>query len=496
MNTTRRIARNTAILTIAEVVTAVINLFFTMYVARYLGAEGFGLLSFALAFTAIFGVFTDIGLNQLTTREVARDKTLALKYLGNITSLKVILNVATFGLIALTVNLLGYPAQTKNVVYLSSLFLVANAFCVMFYSIFQAYEKMEFVTFGRVLNAVLLMAGALFAVVQHLSVISFALIYFLSSAVTLLCNVGFSIWKFAKPHFDVDLSFWGKTLKQAWPFGLSGVFSGIYFWIGSVMLASKGNDVVGWYNVAYRLVFALSVVPSVYFTAAFPVMSRFYITSRESLKIINEKSIKYMLMLAVPIAIGTTLLADKIILLVFDKGYSNSVFALQILVWAVAFVFLSSGFARLFESLNKQLMVTVVAASCSILNVALNLVLIPMYSYKGAGIATLATEFTAMAFLFFWSYRIGYGISAKRVLDIVARTFVAGAAMGLFVFYLRNLTLWVLIPAAALLYFAVLLIIKGMDKEDRQLLQQMIGRKPSGVPAINANIKSKESNFE
>ena len=48
-----------------------------MYTARYLGAEGFGILSFALAFTGIFGVFADLGLRQLTVRAVARDKTQA-----------------------------------------------------------------------------------------------------------------------------------------------------------------------------------------------------------------------------------------------------------------------------------------------------------------------------------------------------------------------------------------------------------------------------------
>ena len=88
-----------------------------MYTARYLGAAGFGILSFALAFTGIFGVFSDLGLGTLTVREVARDKSLASKYLRNIAVMKIILVVITFGLIALTINLLGYPEQTIKVVY-------------------------------------------------------------------------------------------------------------------------------------------------------------------------------------------------------------------------------------------------------------------------------------------------------------------------------------------------------------------------------------------
>jgi len=76
MNTVQRIAKNTGVLLASQVVSYAIGFFFVMYTARYLGAEGFGVLSFALAFTGIFGVFADLGLRQLTVREVARGESL------------------------------------------------------------------------------------------------------------------------------------------------------------------------------------------------------------------------------------------------------------------------------------------------------------------------------------------------------------------------------------------------------------------------------------
>ena len=76
MNTVQRIAKNTGVLLASQIVSYVLGFFFIMYTARYLGAEGFGTLSFALAFTGIFGVFADLGLSTLTVREVARDKSL------------------------------------------------------------------------------------------------------------------------------------------------------------------------------------------------------------------------------------------------------------------------------------------------------------------------------------------------------------------------------------------------------------------------------------
>jgi O-antigen/teichoic acid export membrane protein len=56
MNTVQRIAKNTAVLLLSQIASYILGFFFIMYTARYLGAEGFGILSFALAFTGIFGV--------------------------------------------------------------------------------------------------------------------------------------------------------------------------------------------------------------------------------------------------------------------------------------------------------------------------------------------------------------------------------------------------------------------------------------------------------
>jgi O-antigen/teichoic acid export membrane protein len=490
MNTVQRIAKNTAAFIIANIAPNIINFFFITYVARYLGAEGFGILAFALAFTAIFGVFADIGLSTLTIREVARDKSLAPKYLRNIAILKVILVIATFGLISLTINLLGHPGQTIMVVYLIALSVLLDAFSQMFYSIFQAYERMEFYTAGWILRSALLLAGALFAISRGLDVTAFALLYLIASLATLAYNSILSIWKFAKPKVEIDFGFWKQTLKQAWPFGLVVTFVNIYYWVDSVMLSlMKGDEVVGWYNVAYRLVLVLAFIPGAYFSSVFPVMSRFYVSSKGSLKFTYEKSVKYMAILAVPIGVGTTLLAERVIISIFGAEYSHSIIALQILIWSMVFIWVSGVFAQLFNSLNRQTIVAKVTGSCALLNVILNLILIPRYSHIGASTARVATEFTALALVFLWSLRIGYGLSSKKLIDIMAKVVIASAIMGTFIFYLQNLTLWGLVPLSTLLYFIVLYIIRGIDREDRLLLQQLIGRQQAVLKGISTDDK-------
>ena len=449
-----------------------------MYTARYLGAEGFGILSFALAFTGIFGVFSDLGLSTLTVREVARDKSLAGKYLGNIAVMKIILVVITFGLIALTINLLGYPEQTIKVVYLVALSVIFGAFSGMFNSTFQAYEKMEYQSIGHILSSILMLAGALFAISEGFSVVGFASIYFIVSAVVLMCSFVVCVWKFVLPKIEVDWSFWKPTIKQALPFGLSGIFITIYYWIDSVMLSlMQGNEVVGWYSSAYRLIAILIFIPSIINITVFPSMSRFHISSESSLRLMCEKYLKFMLVIGIPIGVGTTLLADRIILLIFGIGYIQSIIALQILIWATVFTFANAAFVRLFQSIDKQVFVTKITGISMVVNIILNLLLIPKFSYIGASVATVITEFTVVTLVFVFAYKIGYGIRSKQLGEIVSKVIITSLIMGIFIWYFMSLNLLMLVPLATLLYFGMLYMIRGIDKDDIQLLTEIKGGK-------------------
>ncbi|MGB2842086.1 MAG: hypothetical protein WBC40_06370 [Halobacteriota archaeon] len=89
----------------------------------------------------------------------------------------------------------------------------------MFNSVFQAFEKMEYVSVGRILSSALMLGGALFAISHGFSVVGFASIYFIVSAVGLGYSFVVCAWKFAKPKVEVDWSFWKPTMKEALPFG-------------------------------------------------------------------------------------------------------------------------------------------------------------------------------------------------------------------------------------------------------------------------------------
>ena len=479
MTTIQRIAKNTGVMFSAQIMSSIIGFFFIMYTARYLGADGFGILSFALAFTGIFGVFADIGLHPVTVREVARDKSLAGKYLGNIGVIKIILVIITFGLIALTINLLGYPRQTIKVVYLIALSVMFISFTGMFNSIFQAFEKMEYVSVGRILNSIFLLSGALFAINQGFSVVGFASLYFFVSAIVFGYSTLVCVWKFVLPKVEVDWKFWKPTLKEAYPFLLASIFSIIAFKIDIIMLSMmKGDVVVGWYSAAYKLIEVSMFIPAAFVGSIYPVLSNFHISSQESLKLTYQKSFKYLSIVGLPIAVGTTILADKIILIIYQSEFAQSIIALQILIWVIPIIFLTYLFGTMLSSINKQIISMKIIFIATIANIGLNLLLIPRYSYVGASMATVITELIPLILCFYFISKFIYKIQIHKVF---AKPIIASITMGSFILFFNNMNLFLLICISTILYFGILILLRTFSKEEFNLFKEVLNIKHTGV---------------
>ncbi|MGZ4928654.1 MAG: flippase [Halobacteriota archaeon] len=475
MDTAKTVGKNTLVLFVSQIASMGLGFFYLIFSARYLGPELFGLLTFGLAFTGIFGLLLDLGLNSLATREIARDKSRANRYLSNITFIKIFLGIITFGLIAVFVYSLGYSAETIAVIYLLTFSTVFTAFTASYYAIFQSFEKMEFQSVGAILGSVLLLTGAIILITQGAGVVAFAAIYLVSSAIVLGYSFFICARKFHLFKVEIDWGFWRPMIKEALPFGLSGVFVTIYFWIDSLMLSLiQGNQAVGWYNAGYRLVFSLLFIPAVFNAAVFPAMSRFHISSQNSLQLMWKKYLRFMLILGIPIGVGTTLLAGRIVLLIFGEGYAPSVVVLQLLIWSMVFIFANAPFFRLFESTNKQLVVTKITGLMVIVNVAINLILIPRFSYVGASIATLITEFVVVTLAFVLAERNRYVIKKAELTKILLKVVSASAIMGLFVAYFQTSNLLLLVISAGLLYFGMLYIVKGIEKEDIMLMKSIL----------------------
>ena len=167
MNTVQRIVKNTGVLFAAQIIAYLLAFVYMVDIARYLGPESFGIFSFATAVVLIFGIFADLGLSTLITRELSRDKSLEKIYIGNFIPIKVILSIIIYSILVLFGNLMGYPQVTLNVLYIFGLFMITNGFSQLFLGVFQAHEKMEYQSISLLINNSIIFLGVFFTFYFH-----------------------------------------------------------------------------------------------------------------------------------------------------------------------------------------------------------------------------------------------------------------------------------------------------------------------------------------
>ena len=487
MSAVRKVAKNTTVLLISQIISYILAFFYTIYTARYLGASGFGTISFALALGAILSIFTELGLSTLTVREVSRDKSLANKYIGNTIALKIILSSITLVSMVLVVTLLHYPPQIASVIYLITISFVVGAFTAIFYSVFQAYEKMEYQSIGQIINSIIMFTGILLIIKYQLSIVNFGWIYLIASVISLIYGIIICMWKFVLPRIEVDLNLWKFVLSkveidlnlwkfliiEAIPLTISSVFLLIAFRVDTILLQIiNGNVAVGLYNAAYSLMTALMFVPLVYVSAIFPMLSRLNVSSKELLKISYERSVKYLVILGLPIAVGTTLLANPIILIIYKSGFSQSIVALQILIWSIPIIFINYILGTAINSINKQRDTVKTTFVAMLLNIVLNLLLLPKYGLIAACFITVLTELTCFMFWFHIMNVHGYKIP---ILKILQKPALASLIMGL-VIILVNANIILVILLSTITYFGVLYILKTFSEDDITLFKKIVGR--------------------
>ena len=202
-------------------------------------------------------------------------------------------------------------------------------------------------------------------------------------------------------------------------------------------------------------------------------MPGYFISSKDSLKIIYEKSFKYLFILGLPITIGTTLLADRLIHLFYGEQFNNSVIILQILAWDILLIFLYWSLTVTLVSINKQNKVIIIAFLTAIINITLNIALIPSFSYIGAAIATIISEIFLISSYLYFNSRYIYSIKIHK---IIPKPIIACTLMGIFIYQFNNINLFVLIMLAIILYFTSLFLLKGFSNDDIQVLKKLLKR--------------------
>ncbi len=472
MNTAQRIIKNTVSLLTGSVIAGFLHFIVIVYLARVLGPGGFGEISFAMAIVIYFTLIADLGLPLLGTREVAREKDKIKDYLGSILTLRLLLALIGFGLLVLMTFFLNKPVEIRYLIILYGLGLIPSALLLDW--AFQGMEKMEYIGLGRILSGVVylgLVLGFVKTPNQLLLIPCFQVAGNLLAAGLL---ISIFVKNFGLPKFRVNFVLWKKLIHQALPIGLSLVMVQIIYYADTVMLGfMRSSEEVGYYNAAYKIIFVFILILGAYYNAVFPVISNYFKTSLHLLKKLQSYTIKLMVTVVVPLAVGGTILAKPVMNFLYGAEYASGAIALQILIWALVLICINSVYAWglwACDGQNKYLRVVTVQA---VSNVVLNFILIPFFGLIGASVATVMAELIGVPFY----YKEFNKIVQVPFYNYIVKSLLASGAMALFLYGGLNwldLSVFLLTLGGVLIYFAFLYLMRGITKEEVRLIQSVI----------------------
>ncbi len=484
MTTIRRIAKNVVFLFFGDAASAALGILLVVFLARYLGAAEYGKYAFAVAFTSLFLILADLGLSSLSIREIARDVSKSSEYLTTVSIVKMALSAAMMGLIAMVINILDYPGDTVMVVYIIGLMHVFNSFSVFLRSIFRAFEKMEYDAATRIAERLLVVGSAIAVLVLGYDLRAVVIVMLMAQSLAFLFTLIVCIARFTRPQLHFDLKLARSMVITALPIAIASVFGTLIFQVDTVMLSMmKGDATVGWYNAASRPVMGILFLPGIYVGATLPVISRYFVTDKNKLAIAYRKSIKMLATLAIPFAVGTTLVADRVIMLLYGQEFNNSIIVLQILSWAGAALFLSVFLNHTLVSIDKQGMQMRIAGACVILNIILNFSLIPAFSYIGAGIASVISQLAILVGTYLYLQK---HLHRVNLITILVKPLAASIIMGAFVYLMgifladTIVNLVAIILGAGIIYILLVYLLKAFDRQELQELGSIFSRRIFG----------------
>lgn len=447
------------------------NALIGILLARYLGVEQFGQYATVIAFVNLFMVFNDLGVSRYSLLAGSRDKQQLGALLGNGLIVETIVSVILYVVMAVIINTLGYSAiiiQLFVILAIAELFFESRK---IYQSTLQSLTKFSLISWQQIIYSMLFFLLVLGAVLYKPEV---KLIAYIQLAVSVLMFFIYLIFvfRYIRPVFRLDKI--PGLIKNSWIFCISSVFFVVYFQIDAVMLSVMKTDVeVGLYSAVYRLTLAVFMIPQIVFQVALPYIYQFSLENKEKFSRITHTIQKYLLAVAVPITIFFGLGAEPIIRLVFGKEYLPATIVMEIMCFVILIRFFTYSSAESITAINKQKIRAIIEGITAVLNVGLNLVLIPKYSYNGSAIATLISEFVLGVLFYVYIeryFRQGIAQSIKYFIP----TLSSGALTGLLFFFLVNrINIIIVVAISFIFYIIILYFFKFLTAYDIKLIKEI-----------------------
>jgi O-antigen/teichoic acid export membrane protein len=450
----QRIARNALARLIGEVIGKAASLVFFVTMARELGREGFGAFMFALGLTGALVLCAGFGTDELTAREVARDRSRAGRFLADVISLKVVTCTALMAGAVAVVSLGNFSPDTVPAVALVGAGVAIEAISRTWYSVFQAHERLDLVSLSVILQRtstavvgiVLLMLGA--GVVIAAAVFAVGALLGLAMALFSGRRLGLTADR-ADPHR------WRGLLRAGLPIGVAGLLFVLLLRLDVTLLSFlSGEAEVGDYAAAYRLVESTQFLAWAISAAMLPWLARARHADTVDNELVRgyELGLKAMNAVLLPIGLAFMLFAAPLVDLLYGQEFRGAVLPLQLLGLTSGLYGIQNFASTTFIARDSAGTFARLVSIVVVLNLAGNLFAIPRYGAGGAAATALASGVILAG--------MSLVLARRRIGDVrYVRVFLGpgtGALAMVLCVVLAGNSLLVALPLACLAYAATL----------------------------------------
>jgi O-antigen/teichoic acid export membrane protein len=489
----RRVIKNSATPLFAQLTGKVIDFAYAIFVLRLLGPDGNGQYTFAVTTWLLFATLSDFGLEGLVTREIARARQQpdADRVINRLFVTKFFLRLG-FSVAALPLSLVwiagfglsgNLTAGTAWAIILLMIGFWPSALAGSITTIFRGYEKFEYLAAGQLLASIIKVPLGLAALLAGWGVVGLAaasvVVNFIQVAVLeSLQNKQVFKPKLSLKYYDSALA---KTLLAgAFPLMLNGLIINILFKSDGIFLAAlRGDTELGLYNSAYKFIDALLIIPSTLTIALFPLFSVYGADKKENLLRVYREGLRLLLVIALPISAGTLFVAYDLISFLGGPAYlPGGAIALQILIWFLPFSYINGLTQYVLIAIDKQRSITWAVVAAAVVNIALNLVLIPFFGYKASSAITIVTELVLLG-PFSWIMWRALGKGSVPLIStgwrpVLSAGVMLAALLGLAAAGLNQFVVTVIV--GGLVYLAMLTVTRTVTREDLALLKKVLKR--------------------
>ena len=375
-----------------------VGFFVAIWVARYLGPSHYGVLSFGLAWVALFSTFGQLGLENIVVRDVVSDRGSEAEILGTATALRLIGGlIVVIGSSTLYGVFYSFDNRTQlTVITLAGLAQILLAAEVIDWW-FRSRVEWRYVFRARVIAFIIANVGTIICITSGLGVVWIA-------AMTLLNAVmlaGFLLIEWLR-HSKRKQSWKARAtraktlLLDSWPAILSGLAIMVYMRIDQIMIGSMMTEAdVGVYSVAVKLSEVWYVIPLAITQSVMPSI----VSARKSQNgSYGQRLIKLTALLfwsSFIVAILVTFTGPSLITILFGHEYRLAGEVLRVHFWAGIFVALGVGINQWYIAENRLQISLYGTIAGALINVFLNFVLIPEFGINGAAFSTVGSYFVA-----------------------------------------------------------------------------------------------------